>query len=280
MRKITFLIAAALTKLNAAEYLNLMTRLREQIEKATPEALGLTLEEFNEFKALVDKLQDRISFSSASRLTQTLKLLESQRDNVISSLFATIQAAMKLTIQTKADAAIALERLIRPYANIQRLPDQQETVKIYGLEKDLSGEEAQANLTTLGLTDVYEEMIRLNDEFAALTAQRTSEKDLQGLETVAELRKMLDPMYVAVTGIAEAESIANPTETTAEFIRVMNAIIREVNRLYNLRVGHIQKEEQDPTVPGTDPVEPDGEEPTEPNDPDDGDEGSGTPGKI
>ena len=48
MRTVVLLISPALSKLNASEYLNLMTRLRTLIETATPTALGLTDEEFEE----------------------------------------------------------------------------------------------------------------------------------------------------------------------------------------------------------------------------------------
>lgn len=46
MRALTVLLFISLKKLNAAEYLNLMSRLRVLIETATPEALGLTAAEF------------------------------------------------------------------------------------------------------------------------------------------------------------------------------------------------------------------------------------------
>ena len=84
-------------------------------------------------------------------------------------------------------------------------------------------------------------------------------------------------MYVAVTTIAHAESVANPTATTAEFIRALNATVAEVDHLYNLRVGHVKKEDQETVVPGTDPEQPGGEEPTDPGD---GGNDSGTPGEI
>ena len=72
MRTIVLLVSPALSKLNASEYLNLMTRLQTLIETATPTALGLTDEEFEEFKALVAKLQNRVNYTSASALTAQL----------------------------------------------------------------------------------------------------------------------------------------------------------------------------------------------------------------
>ena len=48
MRSITILLTISLTRLNNAEYLNLMSRLRALIETATPEGVGLTAGEMTE----------------------------------------------------------------------------------------------------------------------------------------------------------------------------------------------------------------------------------------
>ena len=277
MRTIVLLVSPALSKLNASEYLNLMTRLQTLIETATAEALGLTNEEFEEFKDLVAKLQNRVNYTSASALTVQLDGIDKQRDSLLTFFFSTIQNGVKLPIEAQRVAAEALELIIRPYANIQRLPGQQETVQVNGLLIDLAAESAAAHVTTLNLTAVVDELKKQNDQYAALTQQRTLESDANATENIAELRARMDPMYVAVTTIAHAESVANPTETTAEFIRALNATVAEVDHLYNLRVGHVKKEDQDTVVPGTDPEQPGGEEPTDPGD---GGDDSGTPGGV
>ena len=276
MRTVVLLSSIALGKLNASEYLNLMTRLQTLIETATAEALGLTNEEFEEFKDLVAKLQNRVNYTSASALTVQLDGIDKQRDSLLAFLFSTIQNGVKLPIEAQRVAAEALELIIRPYANIQRLPGQQETVQVNGLLIDLAAESAAAHVTTLNLTAVVDELKKQNDQYAALTQQRTLESDAKATENIAELRARMDPMYVAVTTIAHAESVANPTETTAEFIRALNATVAEVDHLYNLRVGHVKKEDQETVVPGTDPEQPGGEEPTDPGD---GGDDSGTPGE-
>lgn len=277
MRTVVLLSSIALGKLNASEYLNLMTRLQTLIETATAEALGLTNEEFEEFKDLVAKLQNRVNYTSASALTVQLDGIDKQRDSLLAFLFSTIQNGVKLPIEAQRVAAEALELIIRPYANIQRLPGQQETVQVNGLLIDLAAELAAAHVTTLNLTAVVDELKKQNDQYAALTQQRTLESDANATENIAELRARMDPMYVAVTTIAHAESVANPTEATAEFVRALNATVAEVDHLYNLRVGHVKKEDQETVVPGTDPEQPGGEEPTDPGD---GGDDSGTPGEV
>lgn len=277
MRTVVLLSSIALGKLNASEYLNLMTRLQTLIETATAEALGLTNEEFEEFKDLVAKLQNRVNYTSASALTVQLDGIDKQRDSLLAFLFSTIQNGVKLPIEAQRVAAEALELIIRPYANIQRLPGQQETVQVNGLLIDLAAESAAAHVTTLNLTAVVDELKKQNDQYAALTQQRTLESDANATENIAELRARMDPMYVAVTTIAHAESVANPTEATAEFVRALNATVAEVDHLYNLRVGHVKKQDQDTVVPGTDPEQPGGGEPTDPGD---GGDDSGTPGGV
>lgn len=277
MRTVVLLSSIALGKLNASEYLNLMTRLQTLIETATAEALGLTNEEFEEFKDLVAKLQNRVNYTSASALTVQLDGIDKQRDSLLTFLFSTIQNGVKLPIEAQRVAAEALELIIRPYANIQRLPGQQETVQVNGLLIDLAAESAAAHVTTLNLTAVVDELKKQNDQYAALTQQRTLESDANATENIAELRARMDPMYVAVTTIAHAESVANPTEATAEFVHALNATVAEVDHLYNLRVGHVKKQDQDTVVPGIDPEQPGGEEPTDPGD---GGDDSGTPGGV
>lgn len=194
MRTIVLLVSPALSKLNASEYLNLMTRLRTLIETATPTALGLTDEEFEEFKALVAKLQNRVNYTSASALTAQLDGIDKQRDSLLTFLFSIVQNGVNLPLEAQRAAAEALALIIRPYANIQRLPGQQETVQVNGLLVDLAAEAAAAHVATLNLTAVVEALKEQNDQYAALTQQRTLESDAKATENIAELRARMDPM--------------------------------------------------------------------------------------
>lgn len=274
MRTLTVLITIAITRLNAAEYLNLMSRLRVLIETATPEAVGLTTAEFEEFAGLVNKLQRRVNWTSASELTETLDQLDKQRDSLLSLLFGIINSYMSLPDTALGKAAVWLERVTRPYKSIQTDPAQQESVKINGLLLDLDTEEAKAHLETLHLTEQVAELKTINDQYVELTAQRARDTEADKQAPVADLRKQIDPLYEAIRVITLSESVCAPTEVTAEFILGFNATLREVNNLYNIRSGKTQEESPDPVLPGTDPTDPDDGETTDPDD------GGGTPGDI
>lgn len=274
MRTLTVLLSISLKKLNAAEYLNLMSRLCVLIETATPEAVGLTTAEFEEFAGLVNKLQRRVNWTSASELTETLDQLDKQRDSLLSLLFGIINSYMSLPDTALGKAAVWLERVTRPYKSIQTDPAQQESVKINGLLLDLDTEEAKAHLETLHLTEQVAELKTINDQYVELTAQRARDTEADKQAPVADLRKQIDPLYEAIRVITLSESVCAPTEVTAEFILGFNATLREVNNLYNLRSGKTQEESPDPVLPGTDPTDPDDGETTDPGD------GGGTPGDI
>lgn len=274
MRTLTVLIFISVKKLNAAEYLNLMSRLRVLIETATPEALGLTTAEFAEFADLVDKLQRRVNWTSASELTETIDLLDKQRDNLLTLLFGIINSYMSLPDTALGKSAVWLERVTRPYKSIQSDPAQQESVKINGLLLDLDTEEAKTHLETLHLTEQVAELKTINDQYVALTSQRARDTEADKQTPVADLRKQIDPLYEAIRVITLAESVCAPTDATAEFILGFNATLREVNNLYNLRSGKTQEESPDPVLPGTDPG--DGGS----TDPGDGGDESGSPEGI
>lgn len=274
MRSITILLSIALGRLNNAEYLNLMSRLQKLVETATPTAVGLTAEEFDEFKDLVEQLQDRINYTTASDRTALLDTLDSQRDSVLTFLFSTINNSAKMPIEAQSAAGNALARITHPYTSIQGDQDQQETVKIKGLLKDLDTEEAKAHLATLNLTDAVAKLQEINDEYETQSAARARDKEAARMSTESgtNLRKRLDPIFEAIRQITLAESIAKPTDVTAEFILGFNSAIREVNTLYNQRTGKTQSGDGETVLPGTDPETP--EEPQEPG----GD--GGTPGEV
>ena len=193
---------------------------------------------------------------------------------MLTFLFSTINNSAKMPIEAQSAAGSALARITHPYTSIQSDQDQQETVKIKGLLKDLDTEEAKAHLATLNLTDAVAKLQEINDEYETQSAARARDREAARMSTESgtNLRKRLDPIFEAIRQITLAESIAKPTDVTAEFILGFNSAIREVNTLYNQRTGKTQSGDGETVLPGTDPETP--EEPQEPG----GD--GGTPGEV
>ena len=98
----------------------------------------------------------------------------------------------------------------------------------------LAGNMAQ-NVTTLGLDDMVAQLKQANDTYAALTDERTQAGAAGKLESSKTVRTRMDDEYAALCNIAFANSVVNPTDETAAFVRDLNATIGEVKTRYNQR---------------------------------------------
>ena len=257
MRKFVILLAINLQRLNNAEYLNLMNRLEELIEIATPAGVGLTDEEKAEFSKLVNSLRKRINISSASALTELLSELEKQRDSMLTYLFAAISYGMGLPMTTIRDAAKALELTIRPYKGAQSLPNQQETIFVNSLLRDLDTESAKENISVMNLTELISELESINTRYAELIQRRAEEMEEKNMSLISTqvTREKLDDVFSAIQLITQAKNIVDPTDASAAFIQNFNAVIREVKRLNNIRTGGAKGDKEETVIPETKPEE-------------------------
>ena len=99
---------------------------------------------------------------------------------------------------------------------------------------DLAGNMA-ANVTTLGLDDMVAQLKQANDTYAALTDERTQAGAASKLESSKTVRARMDDEYAALCNIAFANSVMNPSDETAAFVRDLTATIGEVKTRYNQR---------------------------------------------
>ena len=220
--------------LNVSEYNNFMTRVRTLIDNAGLDKLGIEQADYDEFLADLGIIEQLVKQSRASEITAQLEELDTQRDSLLTYIFDTVNNATRLPIEAMKRAATSLQMVIKPYAGIQRTAMQQETAQINGLLLDLAGNMA-ANVTTLGLDDMVAQLKQANDSYAALTDERTQAGATNKLENSKTVRARMDNAYTTLCHIAFANSVVNPSEQTAAFVRDLNATIGEVKTRYNQR---------------------------------------------
>ena len=122
----------------------------------------------------------------------------------------------------------------------QRLPVQQKTGQINALLYDLRKEEAAGLVNLLGLNEVLDRLEALNGRYMTLTGERTHDRAAAKLEDSKSVRKRMSQYYGYLTAMAFAQSVTLPTEATARFIKLLNALIDETRALYNLRIGQVR----------------------------------------
>lgn len=234
MKKIETIQAISLRILNLSEYNNFMARVKTLIDTATIAKLGIEQADYDEFLADLGLIDQLVKQSRASEITAQLADTDTQRDSLLTYIFDTIHNSSRLPIESMKKAATSLQLVIKPYAGIQRSADQQETAQINGLLLDLGGDMA-ANVAALGLTEMVAQLQQANNTFAALTDERTQTEAAGKLENSKLVRQRMNEEYETLCNIAFANSVVNPSDETATFVRNLNATIGEVRTRYNQR---------------------------------------------
>ena len=80
-------------------------------------------------------------------------------------------------------------------------------------------------------------MRNVNDEFDALSSDRTNERAINAVGTAKEIRHRLNSQYDYITTTIFAHSIAVPSDEATLFITQLNQLIDETRTAYNLRKG-------------------------------------------
>ena len=245
MRDILKLLPAGLTKLNNPEYLNLLTRAKGLILATGPDKLGIEEDVMPSYTEYLNLLGDLVARSYEREETPEMEVLEAQRDALGQYIIDNVRNAQNVPIAAKAASGEALWVVLKPYVGFYDLPNQQETMVLNGLVNDLSKEENAEHVATLALNDYVAELAVVNARYQMLTEQRTSQRAAAKTADSATLRKELDVLYDYVTTVAFCESVAKPTEATAQFITELNAVVAEINALYNQRVAKGKENSKD-----------------------------------
>ena len=234
MEKITKVKDINITKLNNAEYRTFMARYGnllaggggdsespDEISFDPNDPLGIPQELRTAFAADFALLTDAVNQSSASEETAQMSALDKERDDLLIFITSTITQMTKSPLVAQRTAAEKLYLPVKPYIGAARLANLQETAAIEGLLVDLDKDGMPEALAALTLTEVVASLKEKNQQYAALTEQRTNAQADNPVE---------------MTPYAFAQSVVKPTATTATFINRLNTLIDETNALYNQRI--------------------------------------------
>lgn len=243
MKSIVKIQSMGLDKLNNAEYSNFMSRFSSLVNKVgtkeeVPEtsALGFEVADFLVFEEDRSILTDIVSRSRISLQTEGMGSLDKERDNWVVFLFSVLRTEKESPIATRQQAANTLYKVLNPYMQCYRLPNQQETAQIDGLLVDIKKEENASFVKLLGLEDIITGLEETNGMYAELTQQRTHDQVVSQLEESKVIRNRMGEYYDYMTSVTFANSICHPSETIDTFIKDLNALVDETRMLYNLRI--------------------------------------------
>lgn len=250
MGKITKVKDINIAKLNNAEYRTFMARYGSLIagdggDSESPDEisfdpndpLGIPAELRTAFDSDFKLLTDAVNQSSASEETAQMSAIDKERDDLLTFITSTVSQMMKSPLAAaQRTAAEKLYLAVKPYIGAARLANLQETAAIEGLLVDLDKDGMPEALAALTLTEVVASLKEKNQQYAALTEQRTNAQADNPVESAKKIRLRMDEEYDEMTTYAFAQSVVKPTATTATFINRLNTLIDETNALYNQRI--------------------------------------------
>lgn len=198
-------------------------------------ALGMSAEFVQQIENDLRLLADVVNESRISQETEKAAMHEKNRDNLATYILTRIARAGTLPLEAERDAGKFLYKVVKPYIGIARLPVAQETAAIQGLLLDLRKQENAPSVTILGLDAYTAELEKENDAYIAVTSQRTQARASNKKESSETIRKRLDEKYDDFVLLAQAFSIAQPSEEATLFIKNLNQLIEETTTAYKQR---------------------------------------------
>ena len=272
MEKITKVKDINITKLNNAEYRTFMARYGnllaggggdsespDEISFDPNDPLGIPQELRTAFAADFALLTDAVNQSSASEETAQMSTLDKERDDLLIFITSTITQMTKSPLAAQRTAAEKLYLPVKPYIGAARLANLQETAAIEGLLVDLDKAGMPEALAAINLTEVVAALKEKNKQYATLTEQRANAKADDPLESAKKIRLRMDEEYDEMSTYAFAQSVVKPTQETAAFISRLNALVDEMNALYNQRIAQARAaaaKKQEGDKPATDSDSP------------------------
>ena len=272
MEKITKVKDINITKLNNAEYRTFMARYGnllaggggdsespDEISFDPNDPLGIPQELRTAFATDFALLTDAVNQSSASEETAQMSALDKERDDLLIFITSTITQMTKSPLAAQRTAAEKLYLPVKPYIGAARLANLQETAAIEGLLVDLDKAGMPEALAAINLTEVVAALKEKNKQYATLTEQRANAKADDPLERAKKIRLRMDEEYDEMSTYAFAQSVVKPTQETAAFISRLNALVDEMNALYNQRIAQARAaaaKKQEGDKPATDSDSP------------------------
>ena len=199
-------------------------------------ALNISAEQVEQMNTLIDQMSELTMQATSAAETPEMQQLEADRDVAANYIVRRIADYNRLPLAAEREAARSLEPVVRPYAGLADLPAGQETVVIRGLLYDLRKPQLAETVAALALTPYLDELERLNEEYARLSAERdkarsarTGTPDTKAL--TAEAQDLLDDMCA----LANASSLLEPSDEATTFIREANYLFAQVRTAYKQR---------------------------------------------
>lgn len=201
--------------------------------------------------------------ATASVLTAQLQKKDTERDQLLTNIFAVVRAQRTSPVAAIREAAQHLYVILKPYFGIQEEIFEAESGHIVGMEQDAG--KFPAEVAVLGLKAVFDELNVVNEEYERLRTDRRNEATAAKLPDSRTARHETDELFEGACQCILASYIMAKTAVektlVADLVSDMNKISADFRATFNLSLGQKaaakkRKEEAGKVKPEPNPMVP------------------------
>ncbi|EFM02228.1 DUF6261 family protein [Hoylesella marshii] len=177
--------------------------------------------------------------ATASVLTAQLQKKDTERDQLLTNIFAVVRAQRTSPVAAIREAAQHLYVILKPYFGIQEEIFEAESGHIVGMEQDAG--KFPAEVAVLGLKAVFDELNVVNEEYERLRTDRRNEATAAKLPDSRTARRETDELFEGACQCILASYIMAKTAVektlVADLVSDMNKISADFRATFNLSIG-------------------------------------------
>ena len=230
-----------------AEHVQFYTNVRNVINQAGAETIGMAQSVFMPFLQAIAKEQDIVNRATASTYTREMDAVDKERVRI----FRLVRRKLDLVNYVGEDSplyklqGIVNTALLGKYSSsVASLPYQEKTSTLTGLVQDCRTLLKSADVKAIGIDDDLDALEAENQHFNQLYQERISERSLNPVVST-ELRNDTDNAYKIVVlwlnALANCQDTAKAEQTEAcrECVSQVNQVVKEAKQVLSNRMNGI-----------------------------------------
>ena len=222
-----------MSKLNNAEHLAFHMEAKAFIEECGATNIS-AVEELTQYAQAIEGEVAIVNRQTASSITGDLEAKDTERDGLLSYLFASVDNAKNAPMDAFKEAYKQLIPVMSPYRGIASKTNAQESAEITGLLHDLKAEKLANHIASLNLENILTLIEKANGEYMALDQQRTSEVPSKADSKAIRLKT--DDVYESIVDKTNATLILMPNDNAKTLAQNLNNHIDKTKASYNRRM--------------------------------------------
>ena len=256
-----------LGRLKNAEHVQLHTSVRNVINTAGAETMGLAQRTFMPYLQSIAQEQDIVNKAMGSPYTLEMQAADAERDTVYKRVRRKLELCELENTDSVAFKAtpVVKKHLLGKYSNaVSSLAYQEETATITGFVQDCRTLLTSAQVKGIGIDDDLDELEAVNQKFNQMYQERVAEKAAGDTQLSAKLRAATDEAYgrlcIALNALANDDDPekSEAVELCRETVSKINVVIRDAKNRLAQRLGS--------GAPSDSPMEEEGQDVTSEDD--------------